>query len=328
MGFQADVIVWDFEKGTIRHTLDPLHKVKVEALAFSPNDLYLVSLGGQDDRAIVVWDVKTGSAICGSTAGAPSAGTTYAVAYASLSDEMFCHCNTLRVWELDVENRKIRPHEVSMGQLKRTVKCIQMSNDDTHFYCGTTTGDILEINVKNKLMTDYGPKDSERLSLGVNAIRILMTGDVLVGAGDGTVAIIKIAKGKYKKTQSVKVDGGITSIALRGQGHQFFVGTKNSQMYLFSYSTFEQYVRIKTCHYSPINDVIFPHGSSELFLTCAKSEIRIWSTKTNQEVVRIAVANMTCNAIDIMRCGTRIISGWDDGKIRAFTPETAACCMK
>lgn len=49
MGFQADVIVWDFEKRTIKHTLDPLHKVKVEALAFSPNDKYLVSLGGQDD---------------------------------------------------------------------------------------------------------------------------------------------------------------------------------------------------------------------------------------------------------------------------------------
>ena len=51
MGFQADVIVWDFEQGSILHTLVPLHKVKVEALAFSPNDKYLVSLGGQDDRA-------------------------------------------------------------------------------------------------------------------------------------------------------------------------------------------------------------------------------------------------------------------------------------
>lgn len=35
---------------------------------------------------------------------------------------------TLRVWELDVENRKIRPVEVSMGQLKRAVKCIQVSD--------------------------------------------------------------------------------------------------------------------------------------------------------------------------------------------------------
>ena len=34
---------------------------------------------------------------------------------------------TLRVWELDVENRKIRAVEVSMGQLKRAVKCIQVS---------------------------------------------------------------------------------------------------------------------------------------------------------------------------------------------------------
>lgn len=51
MGFQADVIIWDFERGAIMHTLAPLHKVKVEAMAFSPNDKYLVSLGGQDDRA-------------------------------------------------------------------------------------------------------------------------------------------------------------------------------------------------------------------------------------------------------------------------------------
>lgn len=330
MGFQADVILWDFEKRSIKHTLDPLHKVKVEALAFSPNDKYLVSLGGQDDGSIVVWDVKSGSAICGSVAGAPSAGTTFAVAYANLSDEIFVTGgdNTLRVWELDVENRKIRPTEVGMGQLKRIVKCIQMTENDSHFYCGTTTGDVLEINMTTKLMTTYGPLASERLSLGVLAIRIPRKGEILVGSGDGTVAILKVVekddKRIIKKTQSVTVDGGITSIALRGQGHQFFVGTKNSQIYLFSYSTFgaKEFDRIKTCHYSPVTDIIFPHDSSDLFLTCAKSEIRIWSTKTNQEIVRITVPNMTCNAIELMRCGTSIISGWDDGKIRTFTPES------
>lgn len=48
---------------------------------------------------------------------------------------------------------------------------------------------------------------------------------------------------------------------------------------------------------------------SDLFLTCGKSEIRVWSTKTNQEIVRITVPNMTCNAIAIERCGSSIMSG-------------------
>ena len=33
---------------------------------------------------------------------------------------------TLRVWELDVQGRIIRPADCSMGQLKRIVKCIQV----------------------------------------------------------------------------------------------------------------------------------------------------------------------------------------------------------
>lgn len=39
---------------------------------------------------------------------------------------------------------------------------------------------------------------------------------------------------------------------------QFFVGTKNSQMYLFNSTCLDAYVRIKTCHFSPVNDIIFP----------------------------------------------------------------------
>ena len=45
MGFKADVIVWDYEAKAPYATFT-LHKVKVEALAFSPSDKYLVTLGG------------------------------------------------------------------------------------------------------------------------------------------------------------------------------------------------------------------------------------------------------------------------------------------
>lgn len=54
MGFKADIIVWDYEERKLYLRLT-LHKVKVEALAFSPNDMYLVSLGGQDDGRFVAF---------------------------------------------------------------------------------------------------------------------------------------------------------------------------------------------------------------------------------------------------------------------------------
>jgi len=62
MGFKANIIVWDFENRSKLYELQ-LHKVKVEALAFSPNELYLASLGGQDDGSVVVWNLKTAEAV-------------------------------------------------------------------------------------------------------------------------------------------------------------------------------------------------------------------------------------------------------------------------
>ena len=47
------MIIWDFEERR-EHCKLTLHRVKVEALAFSPNDKYLVSLGGGDDGRYAV----------------------------------------------------------------------------------------------------------------------------------------------------------------------------------------------------------------------------------------------------------------------------------
>ena len=66
-----------------------MHKVKVEALAFSPNDKYIVSLGGEDDGSVVVWNVVTCDAICGAPAQVMSAGMTYSIAYANHNDDVF-----------------------------------------------------------------------------------------------------------------------------------------------------------------------------------------------------------------------------------------------
>ena len=49
MGFKADVIVWQFAERELYCRLT-LHKVKVQALAFSPSNKFLATLGGMDDN--------------------------------------------------------------------------------------------------------------------------------------------------------------------------------------------------------------------------------------------------------------------------------------
>lgn len=48
------------------------HLGKVQDVSFSANSKVLASLGGQDDNALIIWDVETGTAICGSPAAQDS----------------------------------------------------------------------------------------------------------------------------------------------------------------------------------------------------------------------------------------------------------------
>jgi cilia- and flagella-associated protein 52 len=57
------------------HTL--IHRIKqhlgkIQDVSFSANSKVLASLGGQDDNALIIWDVETGTAICGSPAAQDS----------------------------------------------------------------------------------------------------------------------------------------------------------------------------------------------------------------------------------------------------------------
>lgn len=56
---------------TIIHRIKQ-HVGKVQDVSFSANSKILASLGGQDDNALVLWDVASGEAICGSPAGQDS----------------------------------------------------------------------------------------------------------------------------------------------------------------------------------------------------------------------------------------------------------------
>jgi WD40 repeat protein len=156
-------------------------------------------------------------------------------------------------------------------------------------------------------------------SLGVSVVRVLPNGDLVVGTGEGKLARISI-QNLHVLSES-EIMGNVTSVSFTGDYTHFFCGSSQSNIYWVNATTLVPELR-NTCHYERINDIAFPHNYSEVFATAAPNEIRIWNTKNRQELLRIQVPGLECYSVCFAYDGKSIISGWSDGKIRAFLPQS------
>jgi cilia- and flagella-associated protein 52 len=154
---------------------------------------------------------------------------------------------------------------------------------------------------------------------GINNISLLLNGDIMIGAGDGSIAKINMSNFKIKACNQVL--GGVTSLSLTADSTHMFVGTSQSNIYWCDTDKLVPELR-STCHNSKINHIAFPYNYSDVFATCSFQEIRIWNAKSRQELLRIQVPNLDCFSVQFMEDGKSILSGWSDGKIRSFFPQS------
>ncbi|KFM58842.1 WD repeat-containing protein 16, partial [Stegodyphus mimosarum] len=108
MGFKADVIIWNFQEKKIYGT-HSLHRVKVEAVAFSCDSKYVISLGGQDCGSVVIYDIDGLAPLCGNTAAPLAGGYANIIRSANTRNDIFISAgnNSLRVWKIDFRQRRV-----------------------------------------------------------------------------------------------------------------------------------------------------------------------------------------------------------------------------
>lgn len=333
MGFKADLILWDFEKAkqdsrqAMVFKFPELHHVKIQALAFSPNDTYLASVGGADCNKLVLWHVETGKALTSTPAATESAlcVSFYRNDETKLVTGGQYH---VRTWDFDTKLNGLNPTDVVLGTLRRIVKCITLSADDRSLYAGTSTGDLLHISLDSRIPA-FKQGSNELFSQGVICAHWFQGRKgsyVLAGNGDGSVVIINTNKLKREPVKC-KVTGGVTSLALiRGDSSQtptgFYCGTTESNIYTCpKLASMDESVQlVSSCHYEGVNDVAFLAGFESVFVTCSKNDVRVWNAAEQRELLRIQVPNLICTRVCLPKDGKVILTGWNDGKIRALKP--------
>lgn len=347
-GVAADVIVWDLVEAcesavagetvsekVLLHRLRQ-HKGSVQAVDVNATDALLATLGGRDDNALVVWDLATGEAICGQPAAADNA---LAVRWLHRNPDRLVTCGSrhVRVWQVDVSLPKLHAMDASLGTLKRVMRCIAISSDDAFAYVGTTTGEVLKLaidrdgiqlpNDPDRIRPMLKQVSAKRLGMGVCACECWTnpaTGNdnVLVGAGDGTLVMLTSDLSQVQRKVE-EVQGAVTSISLVARDDPtLYVGTNEANRYRVDVHDWRADL-LSTSHVSRVKDVVFPPDCSDIFVTCsAGGDVRVWNAKNRTELLRIKVPNLECDAVVVADDGGQIVSGWSDGRIRSFLPES------
>lgn len=98
----------------------------------------------------VLWDAETGHPICGTPTANNFTNAARFFSQDSLSIATGGNYN-LTIWEYNIPGNKLVPHEVQLGQIRRIVTCLDIDPDDQYMYCGTTTGDVLQVGPRPSL---------------------------------------------------------------------------------------------------------------------------------------------------------------------------------
>ena len=132
------------------------------------------------------------------------------------------------------------------------------------------------------------------------------------------------------------VEGAVTSLAVAagrasaaGPAPQppppppprLLVGTAASNVYALDVRSMGAAL-LRSGHAAPLVDAAWPAESAEIFVTAAGSELRVWACgQPHVERLRVCVPGVRVLCVAVAADGGLLHSGWDDGKLRCFTPE-------
>nr|XP_055195773.1 WD repeat-containing protein 90 isoform X7 [Nyctereutes procyonoides] len=335
----CQIRIWNVPGGSCRQLIS-YHSTAVQALAFSPDDELLVTLGDYGDRTLALWSVATCELLSVTCLPEPVHGVAFNPRDAG---ELACvgqHAVTL--WLLRGPNGSLQgrreplPEELGTGEL--TSLCYGAA---PLLYCGSNAGQVCVWDTSASCcFLAWEADDGE---IGV----LLCSGTRLVSGSNtrrlrlwavGTVSELR-CKGSRARSSSVfmerelTLDGAIVSAVFHDTMDMGVVGTTAGTLWYVSWAEGSS-TRLISGHRSKVNEVVFSPSTSH-WATCSDDgSVRVWSLAGMELLIQFQVLNQSCLCLawSPASCAhpeqQQVAAGYSDGTLRVFSISRIAMELK
>ncbi|XP_076207547.1 WD repeat-containing protein 90 isoform X3 [Aptenodytes patagonicus] len=330
----CQICLWNVQDGVCTASLFH-HETQVQAMAFSRDDRFLLTLGDYSDQTIALWNTYTYELMSSTCISEP----VHDVAFSPLSHrELACvGKGAVMFWLLEQQgadvNLKVHraPAPDVLGPVELTSLCY---GADTLLYSGTNSGQICVWDTETNCCFMTWEADEGEIGVLVCRCNRLVSGSNTKRIRLWAVAAVQELrlKGPDARSSSVlleheiTLDGTIVSAAFDDSLEMGIVGTTAGTLWYINW-TESTSIRLISGHKNKVTEVCFSPDETHC-VTCGEDgSVRIWSLGSMELVVQFQVLNQSCQCLawkprPIVAWGAEsqhVVAGYSDGTIRVFS---------
>ncbi|KAM7007238.1 LOW QUALITY PROTEIN: WD repeat-containing protein 90 [Passerculus sandwichensis] len=332
----CQICIWSTQDGACTAELFH-HETQVQAMAFSWDDRFLVTIGDYSDQTMALWSTHTYELVLSTCISEP----LHDVAFSPFShQDLACvGRGAVTFWVLEQQEAAVRlkvhraPAPDVLGLVELTSLCY---GAEALLYTGTNSGQICVWDTEtNSCFMTWEADEGEigvllcrhqRLLSGSNTKRIRLW-------SVGSVQELRL-KGPNARSGSVlleheiTLDGTIVSAAFDDSLEMGIVGTTAGTLWYINWLESTS-IRLISGHKSKVTEVCFSPDESHCATCGEDGSVRIWALGSTELVVQFQVLNQSCQCLAWKprpvgvwpRPGEsqHVVAGYSDGTVRVFS---------
>ncbi|KFR16439.1 WD repeat-containing protein 90, partial [Opisthocomus hoazin] len=330
----CQICIWNVQDGVCTASLFH-HETQVQAMAFSRDDRFLVTLGDYSDQTVALWNTYTHELMFSTCVLEP----VHDVAFSPLCHrELACvGRGTVMFWLLEHQGADVslKVHRAPaldvLGPVELTSLCY---GADNLLYSGTNSGQICVWDTETNGCFMTWEADEGEIGVLVCRRNRLMSGSNTKRIRLWAVAAVRDLRLRGPDASSssvlleheITLDGTIVSAAFDDSLEMGIVGTTAGTLWYINWMESTS-IRLISGHKNKVTEVCFSPDETHCATCGEDGSVRIWSQGSMELVVQFQVLNQSCQCLawkprPIIMWGAErqhVVAGYSDGTIRVFS---------